>query len=270
MYQLPETEIVKVTKQLASEGAAEIVIEPLLPGFGVTLGNALRRVLLSSLGGAAITTVRFEGATHEFSTIKGVREDIVNIILNLKGVRLKLEGEEGLNLTLTKKTPGPVKVSDFTPNSRAQFVDRDYVICNLEKGGVISLEVTVEHGRGYVPTEKRGDEKQPIGVIAIDSIFTPIRKVIDSIFTPIRKVHYEVENTRVEGMTNFDRLTLTLETDQTIAPINAVKAAITILGDHLEHIQSQITEPAAPKSSVKKASSKKEKVTVSDKKKIKK
>ena len=259
MYQLPETEIVKVTKQLASEGAAEIVIEPLLPGFGVTIGNALRRVLLSSLGGAAITTVRFEGATHEFSTIKGVREDIVNIILNLKGVRLKLEGEEGLNLTLTKKTPGPVKVSDFTPNSRAQFVDRDYVICNLEKGGVISLEVTVEHGRGYVPTEKRGDEKQPIGVIAIDSIFTPIRKV-----------HYEVENTRVEGMTNFDRLTLTLETDQTIAPINAVKAAITILGDHLEHIQSQITEPAAPKSSVKKASSKKEKVTVSDKKKVKK
>ena len=259
MYQLPETEIVKVTKQLASEGAAEIVIEPLLPGFGVTLGNALRRVLLSSLGGAAITTVRFEGATHEFSTIKGVREDIVNIILNLKGVRLKLEGEEGLNLTLTKKTPGPVKVSDFTPNSRAQFVDRDYVICNLEKGGVISLEVTVEHGRGYVPTEKRGDEKQPIGVIAIDSIFTPIRKV-----------HYEVENTRVEGMTNFDRLTLTLETDQTIAPINAVKAAITILGDHLEHIQSQITEPAASKNSVKKVSSKKEKVTVSDKKKVKK
>jgi len=259
MYQLPETEIVKVTKQLASEGAAEIVIEPLLPGFGVTIGNALRRVLLSSLGGAAITTVRFEGATHEFSTIKGVREDIVNIILNLKGVRLKLEGEEGLNLTLTKKTPGPVKVSDFTPNSRAQFVDRDYVICNLEKGGVISLEVTVEHGRGYVPTEKRGDEKQPIGVIAIDSIFTPIRKV-----------HYEVENTRVEGMTNFDRLTLTLETDQTIAPINAVKAAITILGDHLEHIQSQITEPAASKNSVKKVSSKKEKVTVSDKKKVKK
>ena len=259
MYQLPETEIVKVTKQLVSEGAAEIVIEPLLPGFGVTIGNALRRVLLSSLGGAAITTVRFEGATHEFSTIKGVREDIVNIILNLKGVRLKLEGEEGLNLTLTKKTPGPVKVSDFTPNSRAQFVDRDYVICNLEKGGAISLEVTVEHGRGYVPTEKRGDEKQPIGVIAIDSIFTPIRKV-----------HYEVENTRVEGMTNFDRLTLTLETDQTIAPINAVKAAITILGDHLEHIQSQITEPAASKNSVKKVSSKKEKVTVSDKKKVKK
>ncbi len=259
MYQLPETEIVKVTKQLASEGSAEIVIEPLLPGFGVTIGNALRRVLLSSLGGAAITTVRFEGATHEFSTIKGVREDIVNIILNLKGVRLKLEGEEGLNLTLSKKTPGPVKVSDFTPNSRAQFIDPDYVICNLEKGGVISLEVTVEHGRGYVPTEKRGDEKQPIGVIAIDSIFTPIRRV-----------HYEVENTRVEGMTNFDRLTLTLETDQTIAPINAVKAAITILGDHLEHIQSQITEPAAPKSSVKKVSAKKEKVTAPDKKKVKK
>lgn len=259
MYQLPETDIVKVTKQLASEGAAEIVIEPLLPGFGVTIGNALRRVLLSSLGGAAITTVRFEGATHEFSTIKGVREDIVNIILNLKGVRLKLEGEEGATLTLSKKTPGPVKVSDFTPNSRAQFVDPNYVICNLEKGGVINLEVTVEHGRGYVPTEKRGDEKQPIGVIAIDSIFTPIRKV-----------HYEVENTRVEGMTNFDRLTLTLETDQTIAPINAVKTAITILGDHLGHIQSQITEPAAPKSSAKKESAKKEKASAPEKKKAKK
>ncbi len=256
MYQLPETEIVKVTTQHASRGAAEIVIEPLLPGFGVTIGNALRRVLLSSLGGAAITTVRFEDATHEFSTIKGVREDIVNIILNLKGVRLKLEGEEGVTLTLSKKTPGPVKVSDFTPNARSEFVDRDFVICNLEKGGAINLEVTVEHGRGYVPTEKRVDEKLPIGVIAIDSIFTPIRKV-----------HYEVENTRVEGMTNFDRLTLTLETDQTIPPINAVKAAITILGDHLEHIQSQVTEPAAPKRSERKLSPKKEKAPASDKKK---
>jgi DNA-directed RNA polymerase subunit alpha len=231
MYILPETDLIKLKEESSDKNSATFVIEPLLPGYGMTIGNAMRRVLLSSLNGSAVTSVHIDGATHEFTSIKGVKEDIVEIVLNLKNLDVKLFGDEPVIVKLTKKGPGRVTAGDFTKNSDVEFTDPNYIIANLDKQGSLSLEITVEKGRGYLPTEKRMDEKLPLGTIAVDSIFTPIRRV-----------QYDVENTRVGGMTNFDKLILEISTDGTVSAREAFKNCIQILVDHFSLITSQISE----------------------------
>lgn len=231
MFILPETELVKINKNKDEKDQATFVIEPLLPGYGMTLGNALRRVLLSSLSGDAITSVKIEGANHEFSTIKGIKEDIVELIINLKGVRVILHGNEAVLLKLSKKGPGVAKAGDFVKNSQVEIIDPEFKIATLDKNTKFEMEVKIEHGRGYVPTEKRGEEKLPLGTIAIDSIFTPIKKI-----------HYEVEHTRVGGMTNFDKLTISIATDGTITPDESLEKATKIILDHFNIIDQHMSQ----------------------------
>lgn len=213
-----------------------IVIEPLLPGYGLTIGNALRRVLVSSLEGAAATSVKIDNATHEFSTIPGVREDIVEIILNLKGLRFEMNQEEPVTLKLSVKGPKEVTGADFSETANCKVVNKDAVIASVTKGGKLDMEIVVEKGRGYVPVERRREEKMPLGTIAIDSIFTPVKKV-----------HYEVENTRVGQMTNFDKITLEISTDGSIDPEIALARAASILVEHFGLIKAAFAEEIAEK-----------------------
>ncbi len=224
-YLLPETALVEV-KEVERDGFyAKFDIEPLAPGYGVTLANSLRRVLLASLDGAAITSVRIDGATHEFSTVPGVEEDVVELILNLKSLRFKLNSDEPVTLTLDKKGPGAVTAADFKKHADVEIMNPELHIATLDKKGRLALEITCEKGRGYVTVEMRRAEKLPLGTIAVDSIFTPIKKV-----------HYNVENTRVDQMTNFDKITLEITTDGTIDPYDALKQSSQILIDHFSII----------------------------------
>lgn len=224
-YILPATELVQVKETARNGFSATFEIEPLTPGYGVTLANSLRRVLLASLSGAAVTSVRIDGATHEFSTLPGVSEDVVEIILNLKSLRLKMMTDEPVTLVLDKKGTGLVTAADFKKNPDIEIMNPELPIANLDAKGKLSMEVVCSKGRGYVTVEMRRDEKLPLGTI-----------MIDSIFTPIKKVHYQVENTRVGRMTNFDKIILDLTTDGTIDPYDAVKQAAQVLIDHLSII----------------------------------
>ncbi|HUD20455.1 MAG TPA: DNA-directed RNA polymerase subunit alpha [Candidatus Saccharimonadales bacterium] len=224
-YKLQETALMQVKEDSLAKHESRFVIEPLSPGFGLTVGNALRRVLLSSLEGAAITSIRIDGVSHEFSTIKGVREDAVDIILNLKQVRLKLTGDDSQIIVLDAKKAGVVKAGDFKCPTGVEVINKDLVIAELIDGGKILLEATVEKGRGYVPTELRKEEKLPIGVISIDSNFSPIQKV-----------NFQTENTRVGKMTNFDKLILEIGTDGTVSPKEALESASTIIVEHFSII----------------------------------
>ncbi len=243
MYTLPETELMKIQALSETDRSGSYVIEPLSPGYGVTLGNSLRRVLFSSLEGSAISAVRIEDATHEFTTLPGMVEDIVSFILNVKTLRVKLIGDEPVTLKLEAKGPGEVRASQIINHPQVQISDPEHYLGTLEKGGKLSVELLVEHGRGYVPTEQKNHEQMPLGTISIDSIFTPVKKV-----------HYEVENTRVGGMTNFDKLTLDITTDGTLHPREALAQAAQILVEHFSVIQDLELPQAAP---VKKASKKK-------------
>lgn len=220
-YLLPETSLLQVKETSRDGYAATFDIEPLSPGYGVTIANSLRRVLLASLPGAAATSVLIDGATHEFATLPGVSEDIVEIILNLKQLCLKINIDEPVTLILDKKGSGPVTAADFKKNPDVEIMNPELHIATLDTKGRLALELTCEQGRGYVTTEMRRDEKLPLGTI-----------MMDSIFTPIKKVHYEVENTRVGRMTNFDKIVLSVATDGTIDPYDAVKQASQILIDH--------------------------------------
>ena len=203
--------------------SAEFALEPLYPGYGMTLGNSIRRVLLSSLAGSAVTAVKIEGASHEFSTISGVREDMIEIILNLKQVRFKNPNEEPVMLTL-KKSGGIVKAGDIKVNNDVEVTNPDLVIAHLDNAKAkLEMELKVEQGRGYVTVESRNAEKLPVGMIAIDAIYTPIRRV-----------RYNVENTRVGQMTNLDKLILEVETDGTITPKEAVMQAAEVLVGHFQ------------------------------------
>lgn len=230
-YTLPETNLVQIKTMEKLGNSGTFVIEPLSPGYGVTIGNSLRRILLSSLSGAAITSVKIEGASHEFSTLPGTREDMVEIILNLKALRFNMHSNEPVIMKLQAKGPKEVTAADFVPNSSCEIVDPKSYIATLEKNGKLSLEVVVETGRGYVPVEHRGSEKLPLGTIAVDSVFTPVKKI-----------HYEVENTRVGDMTNFDKLTLQLTTDGSIDSEVALKTAAQILIEHFSLISEAFTE----------------------------
>jgi len=210
----------KLTEKKGNRATFEI--EALYPGYGVTIGSALRRVLLSSLPGAAITQVKMKGVPHEFSTIPGVLEDVINIILNLKQLRFRLFTAEPQKATLKVKGERTVKGLDFQLPSQVELVNKDFPIATLtSKSADLEMEIQIEKGLGYEPVERRKKEKLPIGVIAIDSIFTPIRRV-----------SYQVENMRVGERTDFDRLKLELETDGTILPEEAFYQASEILVKH--------------------------------------
>jgi DNA-directed RNA polymerase subunit alpha len=203
--------------------SATVVAEPLERGFGVTLGNALRRVLLSSLQGAAITSVHIDGVLHEFSSIPGVREDVTDIVLNIKDVALRMQGEGPKRMVLKKQGPGAVTAGDIGVTGDVQVLNPSLVICNLDEGAEIRMEFTVNIGKGYVAAEHNRAEDAPIGLIPVDSLYSPVRKV-----------SYSVTNTREGQILDFDKLTMTLETNGSVTPEDAVAYAARILQDQLE------------------------------------
>jgi DNA-directed RNA polymerase subunit alpha len=202
---------------------ATLVAEPLERGFGLTLGNALRRVLLSSLQGAAITSVQIDNVLHEFSSVAGVREDVTDIILNLKGVSLKMEVEGPKRVSISAKGPGVVKAGDIACSAGIEVLNKDHVICHLDDGADVYMELTVNTGKGYVSADKNRPEDAPIGLIPIDSIFSPIKRV-----------SYEVQPTREGQNLDLDKLTLKVETDGSLTPEDAVAYAARILQDQLQ------------------------------------
>ncbi|MFV1921839.1 MAG: DNA-directed RNA polymerase subunit alpha [Methylotenera sp.] len=223
---------------------ARVTLEPMERGFGYTLGNALRRVLLSSIPGYAITEVKIDGVVHEYSTIEGVQEDVVDILLNLKGVALKLNSKSETILTLNKSGEGIVTAADFETGHDAEIVNPDHVIAHLTKGGALNLEVKVEMGRGYQPVparEKVNQEDRTLGFI-----------MVDASFSPINKVSYQVESARVEQRTDLDKLIMDVETNGIVDPEQAIRdAAAILMGQlsvfaNLEGAPSEQEEAAAP------------------------
>src|SRR3990167_2804253 len=195
---------------------SSIVLEPLERGFGHTLGNALRRILLSSMPGAAITEVRIAGVLHEYSSLEGVREDVVDILMNLKGIALRLAGKTSATLQLEKKGPGTVYASDFAADSSVTIINGDHPIAHLTELGSLQMSIVVEQGRGYLPATVREQ------VAADDALTVTTAEVgvlrLDASFSPVRRVTYRVENARVEKRTDLDKLVIELETNGTLAP----------------------------------------------------
>jgi len=220
-FQIPMR--VEVDNESQSATFGRFTTEAFERGFGTTVGNALRRVLLSSLTGAAVTTVKIEGVLHEFSTIPGVTEDVTSIILNVKGLRLALHTDKPKTIRLKKKGPGEAKGSDIVHDADVTILTPNLHIATLDKDAALDMEMTVKHGRGYVPAERNKEEGLPIGVIAIDSIFSPIKRV-----------NFHVENARVGRMTDYDKLTLEIWTDGTMSPRDALSTAAGILRDHVD------------------------------------
>jgi len=201
----------------------KFVVEPLERGYGITLGNSLRRVLLSSIPGAAITTVRIDGVLHEFSTLPGVVEEVTDIILNLKGVAIRMHSDEPQVFRLEAQGPREVRAGDIVATQDAEVVNPEHHIATLEEGGRLRMEMTVERGFGYVPAERNKRPNQPIGIIPIDSIFTPVHRV-----------NYQVEATRVGYITNYDRLILEVWTNGAVKAHEALSQAARILTQYLE------------------------------------
>jgi DNA-directed RNA polymerase subunit alpha len=202
---------------------AKVVMEPFERGYGHTLGNALRRILLSSMPGYAATEVKISGVLHEYSTIEGVQEDVVDVILNLKGVVMKLHNRNETTLKLKKATAGPVMASDIEQTHDVEIINPDHVIAHLTAGGKLDMTIKVEKGRGYVPaTSRRTDDSRSIGSI-----------LLDASFSPVRRVSYQVESARVEQRTDLDRLVIDIETNGVIEPEEAVRYSASVLVDQL-------------------------------------
>ena len=201
---------------------AKFVCEPLERGFGLTLGNALRRVLLSSLQGSAISAVRIDGALHEFTSVPDVTEDVTDIVLNLKQVVVRNYGPSGVTLRLEKDGPAEVRAGDIQTTDAIEILNRDLVICSVAKGGRFSAELTIGQGHGYVPAERNKEPTMPIGTIPIDALYSPLRKV-----------NYTVTNARVGQQTDYDKLTLEVWTNGAVSPADAVAYAAKILKDQL-------------------------------------
>jgi DNA-directed RNA polymerase subunit alpha len=200
-----------------------VIAEPLERGFGLTLGNALRRILLSSLQGAAVSGLQIDGVLHEFSSIPGVREDVTDIVLNVKDVAIKMQGEGPKRMTLRKSGPGAVTAGDISVVGDVQILNPDLVICTLDDGADIRMEMLANTGKGYVSADKNRSEDSPIGMIPIDSLYSPVKKV-----------SYRVENTRSGQILDYDKLTMTIETDGSITPDDALAYAARIMQDQLE------------------------------------
>ncbi|MBE0454553.1 DNA-directed RNA polymerase subunit alpha [Roseovarius autotrophicus] len=201
---------------------AVVVAEPLERGFGLTLGNALRRVLLSSLQGAAITAVQIDNVLHEFSSVAGVREDVTDIVLNLKGVAIRMEVEGPKRLSINAKGPGAVTAGDISDSAGIEILNRDHIICHLDEGADLYVELTVSTGKGYVAADKNKPEDAPIGLIPIDAIYSPVTRV-----------SYDVQPTREGQVLDYDKLTMKVETDGSLTPEDAVAYAARILQDQL-------------------------------------
>jgi DNA-directed RNA polymerase subunit alpha len=219
--------------------AATVVAEPLERGFGLTLGNALRRLLLSSLQGAAVTSMQIEGVLHEFSSMPGVLEDVTDIVLNVKSIELRMYGESPKRMRLRASGPGEVRASAIETGHDIDIMNPDLVICTLDSGAKIAMELTVENGKGYVPATQNRPEDAPIGLIPVDALFSPVRKV-----------SYRVENTRVGQVTDYDRLALRVETNGAVTPEDAVALAARILQDQLQ-LFINFEEPRHPSEEVR-------------------
>jgi len=202
---------------------AVFVAEPLERGFGMTLGNSLRRVLLSSLQGAAVTSIKIEGVLHEFSSLAGVREDVTDIVLNVKQIALKMEGEGPKRLQLSATGPGEVTAGQIATTGDIEITNPELVLCHLDKGTTLNMELTVDIGKGYVAAASNRPADAPIGVIPVDALYSPVRQVA-----------YKVENTRVGQELDYDKLTLTIETDGTVSPEDALGYSARILQDQLQ------------------------------------
>ena len=231
-------DLIKPSKLEFSPGAdpsrqAVVVAEPLERGFALTLGNALRRVLLSSLQGAAVTAVQIDGVLHEFSSIPGVREDVTDVVLNIKSMAVRMHGEGPKRMTLTGTGPGEITAGMIETGHDIEIIDPDVVICTLDDGAKISMEMTVQNGKGYVAAAVSRAEDAPIGLIPVDAVYSPVRKV-----------SYKVDNTRVGQVTDYDKLTMEIETNGTITPEDAVALAARILQDQL-NLFINFEEPTA-------------------------
>jgi len=214
---------VDVDRGSNSQTYGKIVVEPLERGFGLTLGNALRRVLMSSLQGAAVTSIKIAGVQHEFSTVEGVSEDVTYIVLNIKAIAVRMHVEGPKRMRLVAEGPCEVTAGMIEAGADIEIMNPDLVICTLDKGAKLEIEMTVNTGKGYRPATQNRAEDAPVGVIPVDSLFSPVRKV-----------SYEVEDTRVGQMTDYDKLTLTIETNGVISPEDAVAYAARILQDQLQ------------------------------------
>ncbi len=205
------------------ERHATIIAEPLERGFGTTLGNALRRVLLSSLQGAAVTAIQIDGVVHEFSSIPGVREDVTDIVLNIKQIALRMHAEGPKRLTLKKSGPGEVTAGDIEDVADVEVINKDHVICTLDEGADVRFVLSVSAGKGYVPAERNRPEDAPIGLIGVDALYSPVKRVA-----------YRVENTREGQVLDYDKLILEVETNGAVKPDDSVAYAARILQDQFQ------------------------------------
>jgi len=202
---------------------AKLVVEPLERGYGTTLGNSLRRVLLSSLQGGAVTSLAIEGVLHEFSSVPGVREDVTDIILNIKQLPVRVTSDGSKRLHLTATGPGEVRASQIAEVADVDILDKDLVLCHLDDGASLNMELTVSSGKGYVPADRNRPEDAPIGLIPVDALYSPVKKV-----------SYKVEPTREGQVLDYDKLTVEIETDGTVTPEDAVAFSARILQDQLQ------------------------------------
>lgn len=228
---------------------SKFVCEPLERGYGMTIGNSLRRILLSSLPGAAITSVKIDGVVHEFSTVPGVVEDVPEIIVNLKCVRLKMHDSEDKNISIDFKGPGEVKAGDIVTDSSVEILNPELHIATVEEGETLHMEMTVARGRGYNTSDKNKTEDMALGTLPIDSIFTPVKKV-----------NYKVENTRVGQRVDYDKLTIEVWTDGSLKPFEALSLAAKVMTGHLELFIDLSETARNTQVMVEKEESKKEKV----------
>lgn len=239
-------DLIKPTKIDVKSGnnkrtTATVVVDPLERGFGITLGNALRRILLNSLQGAAVTAIQIDGVVHEFSSIPGVREDVVNIVLNVKNIAIALHAEGPKKMRIAAEGPCEVTAGMIEAGADIEIMNPDLVICTLDKGAKFNCEFTVNNGKGYRPAAQNRPEDAPVGLIPVDSIFSPVRKV-----------SYDVEDTRVGNATDFDKLMLHIETNGAISPEDAVAYAARIMQDQMavfinfEEPKGAAAEEAAP------------------------
>lgn len=222
-------------KEGGAPNMGSVVIMPCYHGYGTTLGNAYRRVLLSSLPGAAVEAFKIKGSQHEFSTIEGIKEDVVEIILNLKQLSVKVYSDEPITLNLSKKGPGAATAADIEANSNVEIINKDLVIANIVNNKTLEMEIIVGRGRGFKPAEEKDRGNYGLGTI-----------VIDSAYSPVRDIGYDVEYTRVGDITNFERLSINIETDGTISPKEAISQANQILMDHFNLVGEAAAVENAP------------------------